>query len=132
MKKVAKVILYKKGKVLLQLRDNKSNIPFPNQWSLFGGLIEENETAKDCIIREIEEELGTKLRNLIFIGKQTRKENEKIVEDNLFSAEIIKETSKLELHEGSKMQLFSFEELNKIDIVEHYKKYLIDFLRDNN
>jgi 2-amino-4-hydroxy-6-hydroxymethyldihydropteridine diphosphokinase len=47
-----------RGEVLLQLRDNKSEIPYPNCWGTFGGQIEEGEQPKAAIMREIEEELG--------------------------------------------------------------------------
>ncbi len=46
-----------RGEVLLQLRDNKSEIPYPNCWGTFGGQIEEGEEPEEAIIREIQEEL---------------------------------------------------------------------------
>jgi 8-oxo-dGTP diphosphatase len=128
MKKVAKVILYKDNKVLLQLRDNKPNIPFPNQWSLFGGKIEKDETARACTIREIKEELNATIKNIKFITKQTRYENNVEVEDNIFSAEINEEIADLILKEGKAMKLFSLKELTKITIVPHYKDYIIKFM----
>ena len=45
------------GKVLLQLRDDRQDIPYPNCWGTFGGQIEEGETPEDAIKREIREEL---------------------------------------------------------------------------
>ena len=47
-----------RGEVLLQLRDNKPSIPYPNCWGTFGGQIEEGELPEAAIMREIEEELG--------------------------------------------------------------------------
>lgn len=47
-----------RGEVLLQLRDNKPEIPYPNCWGTFGGQIEEGELPDAAIMREIEEELG--------------------------------------------------------------------------
>ena len=132
MKKVAKVILHKHGKVLLQLRDNKPSIPFPNQWSLFGGLIEKDETPEDCVRREIKEELEATLKDVLLITNQIRKEGDKEVEDNIFSAEIVEEISELRLHEGSGMQLFLIKELNELKVVPHYKPFIINFLHDSN
>ena len=43
MQHVAKAILLERGKFVLQLRDNKPLIDFPDMWSLFGGAIEKNE-----------------------------------------------------------------------------------------
>lgn len=131
MKRVAKVILYKNDKVLLQLRDNKSSIPFPNQWSLFGGKIEEDETARACVVREIKEELNATIKNIKFINKQTRHESNVEVEDNIFSAEIVEKISDLILKEGKAMKLFSLKELRTITIVPHYKGYIIKFIVPN-
>jgi 2-amino-4-hydroxy-6-hydroxymethyldihydropteridine diphosphokinase len=47
-----------RGEVLLQLRDDKQSIPYPNCWGTFGGQIEEGELPEAAIMREIEEELG--------------------------------------------------------------------------
>ena len=42
--KSSKGIVVVKDKYLLQLRDNKKNIFFPNFWGLFGGSLNKNET----------------------------------------------------------------------------------------
>ncbi|WP_331765131.1 NUDIX domain-containing protein [Nocardia sp. NBC_01388] len=46
------------AEVLMYLRDDFPHIPFPNMWSLLGGMLEEGETPAECIRREIEEEIG--------------------------------------------------------------------------
>ena len=56
------------GKVLLQLRDDKPAIPYPNCWGTFGGQIEEKETSEEAIAREILEETGYKLTNPEYVG----------------------------------------------------------------
>jgi 8-oxo-dGTP pyrophosphatase MutT (NUDIX family) len=43
---------------LLQHRDNKPEITGANQWGLFGGHGEKNETPKQTLIRELREEIG--------------------------------------------------------------------------
>ena len=47
--------------ILLFLRDNNPNIPFPNMWDVLGGHVENNETPEACIVREMKEELGITL-----------------------------------------------------------------------
>ena len=59
MKHIACGLLFdKNGKLLIYLRDNKPNIPFPNYWDLFGGHVEEDEIPEQAFVRETEEEIG--------------------------------------------------------------------------
>lgn len=43
------------------LRDNRPDIPFPNQWDVPGGGREGEESPETCALRELEEELGLRL-----------------------------------------------------------------------
>ena len=57
-----------RGEVVLQLRDNKPEIPYPNTWGTFGGQIEEGELPEQAIMREIMEELGYRPQALEHYG----------------------------------------------------------------
>ena len=48
---VAVIITNSAGQVLLNLRDNRPNLPFPNRWTLPGGRVEAGETP---MMRRIE------------------------------------------------------------------------------
>jgi len=62
-------IIFKNKKLLLQLRDNKKNIIFPNSWGFFGGEVNINEDHDRAIKRELFEELQIKkFRTLKFIN----------------------------------------------------------------
>ena len=74
MKTTCVLILEHKKTYLLQLRDNKKNIPECNKWGLFGGQKEKNENKLNCIKREILEELNYRISNPLFIGKVKHKE----------------------------------------------------------
>jgi 8-oxo-dGTP diphosphatase len=56
------------GRILLQLRDDKPDIPFPNCWGTFGGAIEPGETPEAAITREIKEELDLDLKDFHYFG----------------------------------------------------------------
>ena len=56
-----KIALLCDDKLLTILRDDKSNIPYPNTWELPGGGREGEETPFECVQREVLEELGLKL-----------------------------------------------------------------------
>ena len=45
------------NEILLQLRDDKPDLEYPNCWGTFGGQIEEGETPQEALVREIKEEL---------------------------------------------------------------------------
>lgn len=68
-----------KGELLFQLRDNKSGLPHPNKWSLFGGGIESGENSVQAILREVKEELGFDLVSKktldCFLKKNLKKKN---------------------------------------------------------
>ena len=52
-----------KNKILLFLRDDKPGLPYRNMWDVPGGHVEENETPKECIIREMKEEINLDLKD---------------------------------------------------------------------
>jgi 8-oxo-dGTP pyrophosphatase MutT (NUDIX family) len=56
------LIVDEQGRYLVQLRDAKPTIFFPNHWGCFGGALEPGETDERCLAREIDEELGLDLR----------------------------------------------------------------------
>ena len=47
--------------VLLFLRDNIPDIPYPNMWDVPGGHVEAGESPQQCIIREMKEEMDLDL-----------------------------------------------------------------------
>jgi 8-oxo-dGTP pyrophosphatase MutT (NUDIX family) len=53
---VAAIILVE-GKYLLQRRDDRPDIWYPNHWGLFGGAVEPDENPIEALARELHEEL---------------------------------------------------------------------------
>jgi 8-oxo-dGTP diphosphatase len=47
--------------ILLFLRDDIPQIPFPNMWDVPGGHVEDHETPEECIYREMKEEMDLDL-----------------------------------------------------------------------
>lgn len=57
----AALIQTEDGRYLLQLRDDKPEIFFPNRWGLFGGAIDPGEDALTAVVREVWEELALRI-----------------------------------------------------------------------
>ena len=58
-KKVVIIFLHNNfDSYLLQLRDFKSKIIYPGHWGAFGGAIEEGESPRTALGRELIEEIG--------------------------------------------------------------------------
>jgi len=124
-RKVASIILInKKKQILLHLRDDKPEIPYPNHWCLLGGHLDENETCMEALKREIKEEINYEVKMPILLGS---------VDDGVgniayvYKDKIDKETSELELTEGQKICFFDFQEIFKLKI----PKPLSDFFIEN-
>ena len=56
------------GRVVVQLRDYKPDLPYSGCIGTFGGQIEEGESRRQAIEREIQDELGYKLADYEYIG----------------------------------------------------------------
>lgn len=48
--------------ILLFQRDNINTIPYPDMWDVPGGHVESGEKPEECIVREMNEEMGLNLR----------------------------------------------------------------------
>ena len=58
------------GKLLVYLRDDFKHIPFPGMWDFPGGLREGDETAEQCVLRELEEEFAIRLEESRLVYKK--------------------------------------------------------------
>ena len=118
MVKSAKGIIVVKDNYLLQLRDNKKNIFFPNFWGLFGGGLNKNETYQRALEREIKEEINLIVkvsRKILSVNFRmiTLKKKRQIV---YYECKILKKR-KIILTEGQKYKFFSFNQIKKLNIV---------------
>jgi 8-oxo-dGTP pyrophosphatase MutT (NUDIX family) len=103
----------KNGTVLMQLRDFDDRIAHPGPWAFFGGLVENGESPAQAAYRELEEEIGYKAAELLFLGKTV---GEGKLSDRLmfihyvYSCELIVPIEDLSLNEGIDLKLVTKEE----------------------
>jgi len=70
LRQIAQALLFDRdGRLLIYLRDDKANIPFPNHWDLIGGHVEPGETPDQALVREVKEEIGVNLGHWQFFRR---------------------------------------------------------------
>ena len=121
----SKAIIFENNKYLLQLRDNKKNIFYPNHWALFGGRFKKNETAEECLIREIREELLVKIKITMKIYERCNNETNSYI--NYFYAQALNDIKPANLQEGQAMQWFSKAQIKKLKLAKDLK-IILDYL----
>jgi mutator protein MutT len=122
--RVAGVILYREGRVLLQHRDDNPAIRWPGAWAIFGGGVEEGETPEAAARREIQEELGLALDGpLALILHQHYPDRERFI----YAALLPLPPTALVLREGQGMALVSASELDQYPIIPIHREILDRF-----
>lgn len=126
MKGVMAILLNEDNRVLLQLRDDKPDIPNPGKWSVWTGKLEENENPVQGVVREVKEETGLQLKNPQFFCKIYNKND---VENYVFVDRVDVE-EEIEVNEGQKGQLFHMDEVEELEnitrstlkVLQYYQK----------
>ena len=101
MLKVATALLFDRNhQLLIYLRDDKPDIPFPNHWDLFGGHVEEGETPEKALVRELKEELNLEITDFIFYKSFVSLRESRINTKFVYVVHINQSVSELTLSEG--------------------------------
>ncbi|MEN9327327.1 MAG: hypothetical protein RI947_135 [Candidatus Parcubacteria bacterium] len=127
---IASVILEnEKGEILLMLRDNKPNLPFPHHWDIFGGHVEEGETPEQALVREVKEELNLDLKDYTFYRKYHCMHGD--IHANvkyIYTAKLTTPIEKLTLGEGEEMRLFNREEIKTLKFANIMGNIVMDYI----
>ncbi|NTW50989.1 MAG: NUDIX domain-containing protein [Chlorobiaceae bacterium] len=118
------IILFNiRKEVLLFLRDDRPDIPYPNMWDLPGGHVEEGETPEACIVREMLEEIETD----VSLGRLHAVYDFSDRTEYIFFMEFNVETQNITLHEGQRLQWFSADQLASLQLAYGFDIVLSDF-----
>jgi 8-oxo-dGTP diphosphatase len=131
MKKKGTSIIFvnRRREVLLVLRDDRSDIPFPNYWDILGGHVEEGETPEECICREMKEEIGVVVRRPDLF--RTYELPERL--DYVFWQAADFDLSEIELCEGQRLKWFAEAEIRAMgddSIAFGFHKVLLEFFEE--
>ena len=113
------------GSVLLQLRDDIPSIPFPGMWALPGGVLEPGELPLDCILREVDEELGARLdpSTVTHVVSKTRSYGL----EHTFTAPFDATIDEIDLTEGQRVEWFTPEQIESLDLAYEDDQVLESF-----
>lgn len=130
MEVVGAIIKNKSNEYLLQQRD-KYAPSFKHHWTLFGGLVEQDETPKKALLRELNEEIDLSpdlIESATLIQTNTNDTN---VTQYIFEVVTTTPVSDLTLREGEAMEYVSQTSLfdrefafNIKDVLEKYIKQI--------
>lgn len=121
------ILLNSNNEVLLLLRDNKVDIPYPNMWDIPGGKVEENENPEFTVRREMHEELGILDLGYIDLFKIITSEE---ITDYIFWKRIDLNADEIDLQEGQRIEYFNFERIRKSKLAFNYNEVLEDFYKE--
>lgn len=109
-----KAVIHTNGSLLLQLRDDKSEIFFPGAWGLFGGSIDDEERPLETLIRELAEEIRFDVQQAQFLFRWQHKKYNSLL--HFFLVHLTVDLSDLCLREGQAMELFSIKQIKMLSI----------------
>lgn len=127
---VVAIIENEEKQFLLQLRDDKEGIFFPNHWGLFGGAVEDGESVQSALERELNEELGSSFPSgsmkELFRVDLGFSPNGPLVKRYFFYLPLMSfKDIKLELNEGSEARFFDADACLSIPNFTPYDRYAI-------
>lgn len=103
----------KNKKILISKRSMNKKY-FPGFWEIIGGNLEYGEDFKDCVIREVKEEICCSIKNLKHLHSRVMYLNDKLYITVAYIGEIT-ESPEFNSDEISEIKWISEEELNKFE-----------------
>jgi 8-oxo-dGTP diphosphatase len=111
--------------VLLLLRDDKPDIPYPNMWDVPGGHVDNGETPEECIVREMKEEMDLDLEDFQLLSVMEFTDR---VEYTFWKKANLNIQS-ITLHEGQKLKWFTESEARNTKLAYGFNEIVDDFFK---
>ncbi len=111
----ALIAINNRNQLMLHLRDDKPEIPFPNMWQFPGGRVENNETPEEAIRREICEEWdGFNLQEVEFLTIIPSGS----YDNHIFISQINVDPVTINLQEGQEIRWFDIDEIKEMILAD--------------
>ena len=125
MKRYGSSIIFVNDKegILFFLRDDKPHLPYRNMWDVPGGHVEENETPKECIVREMKEEMNIDLQDFQLL---CQKEFDDRIEYTYWKKENLN-ISEIILMEGQRLKWFTRQEAAETKLAYGFNEVVEEF-----
>ncbi len=124
---VAIIIKNPEGKVLLQLRENKPDVPFANHWTLPGGKVEVGETPLQAAVRELKEETDLDTQLLFWKTYDRFGKNNLQIEQHVFIGETNIPVEGILLGEGAELRFIAEKDIQSLQIAYEFDKLIKDY-----
>jgi 8-oxo-dGTP diphosphatase len=111
--------------VLLFLRDDIPNIPYPNMWDVPGGHVGDGETPEECIVREMKEEMDLELEDFQLLS--VMEFTDRI--EYTFWKKANLNIEKINLLEGQKLKWFTESEVKNTILAYGFNEIVDDFFK---
>jgi 8-oxo-dGTP diphosphatase len=121
------LLLNSNNQILLLLRDNKTEIPFPGMWDIPGGGVEEGELPEEAVRREMIEELGINNLGEIELFKVFTSEK---TTHFIFWKRIDLNPEEVVLMEGQRIEFFNFNRIKETELAFGFSNVLLDFYKE--
>jgi 8-oxo-dGTP diphosphatase len=130
VKQIAIGLLFdRRNRLLIYLRDNQPDIPFPNHWDFFGGHIEAGEAPEEAFVREVREELGIELTQWSFFRQYLCTEGDAYPNVKyLYWAKIDTTAEELTLYEGQRLMGITPKQRRTLKFANILGQILEDFI----
>ncbi len=116
---VSALLVDEKGRLVIQLRDDKPGLLFPAHWATLGGAIEAGETPDQAMKRELDEEISPAPPVTFwryFEHTYKARGETRMVANHVYVGKLSCALEDVKLFEGQRLEAFTVDEIDRLPI----------------